>query len=75
MKKLTVKMKPNNRENKVVQTGARDFEVITSAAARDGEANRALLNQLADYLNINKSRLVILKGEKQRNKIVGLLDD
>ncbi|MFW6149924.1 MAG: DUF167 domain-containing protein [Chloroflexota bacterium] len=40
------------------------------AAAREGRANRALVEALADYFGVPVSRVRVVSGFKSRNKVV-----
>ncbi len=48
------------------------LKIRIAAQAREGQANRALLEFLACTLNLPKSRISILRGAKTREKIVFL---
>jgi uncharacterized protein (TIGR00251 family) len=47
-----------------------EYDVRVRAPAREGRANQALLEQLAEYFKVPKSTLRILRGEKGRRKLV-----
>jgi hypothetical protein len=58
-------------------TGMRDgrFVLRVNAPARDGKANRAASEYLADLFGVPRSRVQLVSGEKSRHKkfqIVGL---
>lgn len=46
------------------------LKVYLTSPAQDGRANAQLIEILADYLNIKKYQVSILKGEKSRKKII-----
>jgi len=68
---LKVKVKPNSKRSKVVEEGD-TLVVWVKAPAREGRANDELLDVLADYLNVPKSSLRIVRGMRSRSKIVSV---
>ncbi|HEC87117.1 MAG TPA: DUF167 domain-containing protein, partial [Thermoplasmatales archaeon] len=44
--------------------------VYVNVPAKDGKANRALIETLADFFNVKKRDIKIVSGEKSREKIV-----
>lgn len=59
----------NAKRNEVIKE-ADLFKVYLNAPAVEGKANKALIGVLADYLAVKKSQISILKGAKNRFKIV-----
>lgn len=71
MKQIKIRVIPNAKKSEIVEE--RDiFKVYISAAPVDGKANKALIELMADYFNTRKSAVKILKGERSREKIVGI---
>ena len=70
---LTLKIIP--RAGRTALAGTRDNAVLVRLAAApvDGAANAALLTFLADLVQIPKSRLEIIGGEKSRSKRVKVM--
>lgn len=48
------------------------IKVCVHAAPVDGEANSAVKETLSDVLDIPKSKILILQGEKSRHKVVSI---
>jgi uncharacterized protein YggU (UPF0235/DUF167 family) len=71
--KIYVTAKPNARENKVEKHDDIHFTVSVQAAPVQGKANIAVIETLADYFDITKSRIVILRGQTSREKIIEIL--
>ena len=67
--KINIKVTPNARKNEIIKDG-NDFKVRLNVSAVDGKANSALIEFLADYFNVKKSKIRIAKGQKSRNKII-----
>lgn len=64
----------NAKRSKVVNDEG-NFKIYLNAPAVEGKANKALIEVLAGYFSVKKSQVVILKGEKSRNKIVEILNE
>lgn len=68
------KIIPNAKQNKVIELTSESFKVYVTAPAREGRANKALINLLADFFEVPKTKIQILKGEKGRKKEVWIDD-
>lgn len=66
---INVRVIPRARKNDVIEF-AGGFKVYLTATPTEGKANKALLEVLARHLNLKKSQLTIIKGEKSRNKVI-----
>ncbi|MDQ7778747.1 MAG: DUF167 domain-containing protein [Planctomycetota bacterium] len=67
--KIDVTVKPRSRRVKVEKTD-QGYVVCVNEPPVDGKANEALVEALADYLGIRRSRITILAGLKSRKKTV-----
>ncbi len=67
--RLQVRVVPRARRNEVKSCDG-GYKAYLTAVPVDGKANKALLEVLADHLNIKRSQLKIIKGEKSRDKVV-----
>ncbi len=67
--KISVKVKPQAREDKVEKIGLNDYVVWVKAKAIEGKANQAVIKILSEYFDIAKSKLVLIKGTKARDKV------
>lgn len=70
---IKIKTHPNSKENKVTRKSADSFEIYVRAKPFDGEANEAVLDLLAAFLSVPRSKMRLVKGARSRNKIVELL--
>jgi uncharacterized protein (TIGR00251 family) len=68
--KLNIVVVPNSKTPEIIKINENNFKVRVNAPASSGEANKRLIEILADYFNVSKSSIKILKGFKNRNKIV-----
>ncbi len=67
---ITVYVTPNAREARVLMVSEDHFEVRVDERAVGGRANKRLVEILAEHFKIPKSRIMILKGTKTRNKTI-----
>ena len=63
-------VKPNSKSPGVTQVGESHYRVAVREPAREGKANREVIDLLARHLDIPKSAIKILRGQFSRNKIV-----
>lgn len=68
--KISVRVKPNAREDSVEEAGQGVFIVRVKAPAREGKANAAVVKLLGAYFDVPKSSIVVRSGQGSRNKIV-----
>lgn len=66
---LNVKVIPNAKKEQIKNTenGLRIYVTVPPA---DGRANKAVIKLLSKELNIAKSKIEIIQGEKGREKII-----
>lgn len=67
---VDVVVKPHAGKNEVVNFERGVLKVTIKAAAHDGAANKELVSFLADFFDIAKSRVVLLRGAHSRQKII-----
>jgi uncharacterized protein YggU (UPF0235/DUF167 family) len=60
-----------NREG-IASVSESGIEVCVAAQAKDGEANKAVREVIADALRVPKSDVDVIKGLKSREKIVAI---
>ncbi|MDR3425253.1 MAG: DUF167 domain-containing protein [Alphaproteobacteria bacterium] len=73
--RLTVRVKPGQSRSRAVKVvdigdGKRAVEISVAADARDGKANRALVERLACEWGLGKKQISIKSGETGRLKII-----
>lgn len=64
---LYLKVKPNQRSDKIEQT-PEGWQVRLKAPAIDGKANEHLINYLSDVLDLPKSAILLKKGQTSKFK-------
>jgi uncharacterized protein (TIGR00251 family) len=67
---IRVYVTPNAKQARVVKVSEDYFEVWIDEKPMGGRANKRLLEILAEYFNIPKSRITILRGSRTRNKTI-----
>ena len=71
-KKINLKVIPNAKHNKFIEENG-ITKVYLNSPPVDGKANKSLIDFLAEHFKIKKSKIKIVHGEKNRNKIVEIL--
>ena len=69
--KINVRVTANSKTEQVTKDGDL-FLVHVKEPAKEGRANRAVENLLADYFGVSKSRVNIVGGFSSRNKVVDI---
>lgn len=70
MLRIWVTVKPQAKRQEVRQVADGEYVVFVRAPAREGKANLALLEILADYFSVAKSSVRIIHGQTGRKKLV-----
>lgn len=68
-KLIKVKVKADEKENSVEKIKDDEFEVKTKAPKKEGKANESVILILANYFQINPSKIRIIKGHTSPSKI------
>ena len=68
--KYAIAVKTNAKQVKVEETGPGELRVQVKAPPREGRANEAVIEAIAGYFRVPKSRIVILAGHASKRKIV-----
>ena len=67
---ISVKVKPQAKEDRVEKTGENNFAIWVKAKAVEDKANQAVIKILSEYFDKPQSKIILLKGRKSRNKII-----
>ncbi|MHA1558941.1 MAG: DUF167 domain-containing protein [Alphaproteobacteria bacterium] len=73
--KLTIKVTPNSNKDEVIGEekdlfGNKILKIKTTKIPKNGKANKAVIEILADYFKVPKNRVDIISGLSSRTKIV-----
>ena len=71
--KLSVTVKPNNKKPSVEILSESEWIVRVREPATEGKANDAVLEAIAESLYISKTRVILLRGMKSKQKLVEIL--
>ena len=67
--KITVRVKASAKETRVEKLSEINFSVRVKEKPQDGRANYAVREALADYFKLPRSHVILIKGEKAKEKI------
>jgi len=70
--KIRVKVKPNSRENSVKELENDYFEVKVSVPPEKGKANKRVIELIAKYYKIPKSKVTLISGETYHEKVLNI---
>ncbi|MFA7654440.1 MAG: DUF167 domain-containing protein [Candidatus Magasanikbacteria bacterium] len=68
--KIIIKVIPRSSKNELKQLADGSYKAKLTAPPVDGKANEALIEILAEYFNIPKSKIKIARGLTSKNKTV-----
>lgn len=67
---LEIKVQTRSAENSMEQLKTGEYKVRVRASPVKGEANKAVIKVIADFFNIPRSSVKILRGYKTSRKLV-----
>ncbi|MBU1864355.1 MAG: DUF167 domain-containing protein [Candidatus Omnitrophica bacterium] len=70
--RIDIKVIPRSSQRKIVTVG-KQLKVYVHESATDGKANDAVRRLCAEYFNVSKSGIKIIKGETSRTKIIEIM--
>lgn len=70
MRKINLRVIPRARQNKIDVDEKGIYRVHITAAPVDGAANAAVIKMMAEYFDIPKSQIKMVRGETSRDKII-----
>ena len=71
--KIRVTVKPRAKKREVVKNAEGDYVVSVISPAEEGKANEEVINTVAKYFKLAKSRVKIVSGLKYKKKILEVL--
>lgn len=72
MTRISLKVKPGAKVQRIEKLSADEFRLWIRSPAREGRANEEVIKLLSEYLDIAKSRITIIRGQKSRDKIIDI---
>ncbi len=70
--RIIVKVKPNSKNENIEKKNGSEFVLSVKSAAKEGQANEAAIKLLSKYFELPKSKIIIRKGYKSKNKVIDL---
>jgi len=74
MKIIKIKVKPNASKNEIKKIEEDNFEIRITTSPEKGKANQKVIELLAEFLDIPKSKLEIISGLTSREKKIVIKD-
>ena len=71
--KIFVKAKPNTKQEKVEKIDETHFIVSVREPPRQGRANEAIIKVLAEYFNVSRSQIHLVRGFTSKEKVFEIL--
>jgi len=72
MKKVNVKVVLNAKNTKIEELPDKSIKVWLTAKPIDNQANKQLVELLANFYHLPKTTISVIKGQKGKNKVVGI---
>ncbi len=72
---LKVKVVPRAKKSEIIKLDKDYLKVKVLSPAIKNKANKEMIKLLADYYNVSKSAVKIIRGEHSREKLVEVLCD
>lgn len=70
MLRIWVTVKPQSKKEEMRKIAEAEYIALVRAPAREGKANEATIELLADYFSVPKSSVRIIRGQTSRRKLV-----
>lgn len=71
--RIYAKVSARSSSNEVLEVGENDYKIKVTAPPVDGEANEAVIRELAKYFKVAKSRVKIVGGKSAKIKIIDII--
>lgn len=65
-----VRVVPRSSRNQIVRVEGDALKIRLTAPPVEGKANEALVKFLAEFLNVSRSQIQIMSGDKSKSKMV-----
>jgi len=67
--KISVIVHPNSKNPRIEKDLIETLHVYVNQPPLEGKANKAVIESLVNFLKIKKSEIVLIRGEKSKNKV------
>lgn len=72
--KILVRVEAQARKNELIPLGERCFKIKTTKPAREGKANKDVIEILAKHFGVGKLDVNLLSGHRAKEKIFEISD-
>lgn len=73
--KISVIAHPNAKKPRIEKDLLNTLHVYVHEPPLEGKANKAVIESLSVYFNTKKSNVILLSGEKSKNKLFEIIQD
>ena len=73
--KITVIAHPNSKKPRVEKDLLEALHAYVSEPPLEGRANHAVIEALSDYFKVKRSCVILVSGQKSKNKVFEILKD
>jgi len=71
--KISVIVHPNSKKPRIEKDLTKMLHIYVNAPPLEGKANKVVVESLAKYFKIKKSNIVLIRGEKSKNKVFEII--
>ena len=72
--KLTIITHPNSKNPRIEKSLLGVLHVYVKEVPLEGKATKAVIEALATHLKVKKRQVILLRGEKSKNKIFEIIE-
>ncbi len=72
--KISVSVKITSKNKSIEVLSETEWIIRTNCPPREGKANKDIIQQISEYLHIPNSKVLIIKGEKSKKKLVEIIN-
>ncbi len=72
--KLTIIAHPNSKNPRIENDLLGEMHVYVKEPPLEGKANKAVTEVLAGHLKIKKNQVILIRGEKSKNKVFEIIE-
>ncbi|MEO0335715.1 MAG: DUF167 domain-containing protein [Pseudomonadota bacterium] len=74
MRRILVNVRPNSSQESIEPAADGHLTVKVNAPARDGKANKRVIELLSKYLGVPKSKIALVSGGKSKTKTFQIVE-
>lgn len=67
---INIKVTPRSSKNEILPQPDGSYKIRLTVPPVDGAANKKIIELLSDYFDVAKSRVVIVRGEGSKKKVI-----